>query len=201
MNELLYALPIIGAMIGWLTNWVAVKMLFHPKEPIRLGFVTFHGIFPKRQAAFAQKLGTLVATELFSVEEVTAKLREKALGEEVMTLIRSRIKNALDNKLQEHFPVIGMFVSDQKINKIANEFTEEVRAMIGQAADRIGKGIEAEMDVESIVRDKVANFSSDKLEEILFAIMKREFRFVEIVGGVLGFVIGSVQLLITQYAV
>ena len=48
-----------------------------------------------------------------------------------------------------------------------------------------------------MVREKVSSFSSDKLEEILFAIMKREFRFVELVGAVLGFLIGSVQLAIT----
>jgi uncharacterized membrane protein YheB (UPF0754 family) len=44
----------------------------------------------------------------------------------------------------------------------------------------------------------VSNFSSDKLEEILNAIMSKEFRFVEIIGAVLGFLIGCMQILITQ---
>jgi uncharacterized membrane protein YheB (UPF0754 family) len=47
------------------------------------------------------------------------------------------------------------------------------------------------------VREKVESFSSDKLEDMLFSIMKKEFRFIEIVGGVLGFFIGLLQLLIT----
>jgi uncharacterized membrane protein YheB (UPF0754 family) len=50
------------------------------------------------------------------------------------------------------------------------------------------------MDVEAVVREKVAAFSSDKLEEMLLGIMRREFRFIERVGAVLGFVIGLVQL-------
>ena len=50
------------------------------------------------------------------------------------------------------------------------------------------------MDVETVVREKVEAFSSDKLEEMLLSIMKREFRFIEVVGAVLGFVIGLVQL-------
>ena len=62
MNELLFALPVIGALIGWLTNWVAVKMLFHPREPLKLGIVTVQGIFPKRQQALAEKLCVVVAT-------------------------------------------------------------------------------------------------------------------------------------------
>jgi uncharacterized membrane-anchored protein YjiN (DUF445 family) len=50
---------------------------------------------------------------------------------------------------------------------------------------------------EKIVIDKVAGFSSDKLEEVLNNIMSKEFRFVEIIGAVLGFIIGLLQVLIT----
>ena len=45
-----------------------------------------------------------------------------------------------------------------------------------------------------MVTDKVSNFSSDKLEEILQSVMKKEFKFIEIIGGVLGFVIGLIQM-------
>jgi uncharacterized membrane protein YheB (UPF0754 family) len=197
MKELLFALPVIGALIGWFTNWVAVKMLFHPKQPIRLGFVTIQGIFPKRQQAFAEKLSSLVATELFSIKEVTAKLREKATNDEIMQFVHERVRKVLESKLEQHFPVIGMFVTADTLDKIAKQFSDEIRVMIVQLADRIGQGIEREMDVQSIVRKKVSGFSSDKLEEILFAIMSREFRFVEAVGAVLGFLIGSIQLAIT----
>ena len=197
MNELLFILPLIGAMIGWLTNWVAIKMLFHPKEPLRLGIVTIQGIFPKRQKEFAEKLGAIVAKELFSVKEVTSKLRDRATSAEVMSFVRERVREVLNEKLDKHFPIMGSFVSDDTLDKIAAEFVKEIREMISKLAERIAKGIEIEIDVEAIVRDKVAAFSSDKLEEILFAIMKREFRFVELVGAVLGFLIGSVQLAIT----
>ena len=45
----------------------------------------------------------------------------------------------------------------------------------------------------------MAGFSSDKLEEILQAVMKKEFRFVELVGGVLGFLIGVIQLALSYF--
>jgi uncharacterized membrane protein YheB (UPF0754 family) len=49
-----------------------------------------------------------------------------------------------------------------------------------------------------MVREKVANFSSDKLEDILQGVMKREFRFVEAIGGVFGFLIGVAQMLLSM---
>lgn len=57
--------------------------------------------------------------------------------------------------------------------------------------------LKQDLDLERIVVDKVSAFSSDKLEAILYQIMAREFRFVEIIGAILGFLIGMVQVLIT----
>ena len=54
-----------------------------------------------------------------------------------------------------------------------------------------------DLDLERIVIDKVASFSSEKLESILYQIMSKEFRFVVIIGGVLGLVIGLLQVLLT----
>jgi uncharacterized membrane protein YheB (UPF0754 family) len=197
MNELLFALPIIGALIGWLTNWVAVKMLFHPKKPLRLGIVTVQGIFPKRQKAFAEKLGSVVANELFSIKEVTSKLIEKADSQEVLNEIRDGIRTAIEEFMGKNLALANFLVSDKIKWDISQQMTEAFRPQLRRLAKRMSRGIENEMDVETIVQEKVANFSSDKLEEILFAIMKREFRFIEMVGAVLGFLIGSVQLAIT----
>ncbi|MBO94395.1 MAG: DUF445 domain-containing protein [Opitutales bacterium] len=199
MNEFLFALPIIGALIGWLTNWVAVKMLFHPRKPLRLGIATVQGIFPKRQRALAEKLGVIVSTELFSMQEVTAKLQQKVESKEVVDKIRDGIRHAIEKFMETGVftSMANLFVTDEMKWDIANQMAESFRPHLRQLAKDVAHNIETEIDVEAIVREKVINFSSDKLEEILFAIMKREFRFVELVGAVLGFLIGSVQLAIT----
>jgi uncharacterized membrane protein YheB (UPF0754 family) len=59
------------------------------------------------------------------------------------------------------------------------------------------KNLESQLDLEKIVTEKVYGFSSDKMEIILNQIMSKEFRFVEIIGGVLGLIIGIFQVLIT----
>ena len=53
--------------------------------------------------------------------------------------------------------------------------------------------------MQRIVEEKVSGFSSDKLEEILFSVMRREFKFVEMVGAVLGFIIGVAQILLLSF--
>ena len=57
--------------------------------------------------------------------------------------------------------------------------------------------LEEELDVRQMVREKVEAFSSDKLEQLLFSLMKKEFRFIELVGALLGFLIGCIQVALT----
>ena len=68
LTPILLLIPFISAFIGWFTNWIAIKMLFHPKEPMNILGIKIQGIFPKNQQKFAQKLGTLVATELLNFD-------------------------------------------------------------------------------------------------------------------------------------
>jgi uncharacterized membrane protein YheB (UPF0754 family) len=59
----LIAGPVLGAVIGYFTNWLAVKMLFRPYYPKKIGKLTLPftpGIIPKRKQALAQAVGKVV---------------------------------------------------------------------------------------------------------------------------------------------
>jgi len=194
---MIYLIPIISAFIGWFTNWIAIKMLFHPKEPVKILGITFQGIFPKRQRQFAAKLGAVVANELLHFDEIIGRIKDPEHLRELAPFIEKHIDEFLGVKLKEKLPVISMFVGEGTLNKIKEGLLEEIEVLLPQVIDRFTGKLSASIDVEKIVSDKVSNFSSDKLEEILLSIMQKEFRFVEILGGVLGFLIGVVQVLLT----
>jgi uncharacterized membrane protein YheB (UPF0754 family) len=197
---LIYLIPLISAFIGWITNLIAIKMLFHPRQPVHLGFYTLQGIFPKRQRQFAEKLGKLVADELLSFEDIAQKLTDPQKIKAIMPDIASRIEDFLRWKLPDTMPVLSMFIGDNMIEKIKKVFVGEMEELLPQLIKKYVESHRSELDLEKIVTDKVSAFSSDKLEEILYQIMKKEFRFVEIIGGVLGFIIGIIQVLITHWA-
>src|ERR1044072_154817 len=108
-------LPLISAFIGWFTNWIAIKMLFHPKQPKRILGITFHGIFRKRQQEFAAKLGALVANELLHFDEIAAKIKEPERLKELNPVIEAHLDNFLKVKLQEKMPMISMFVGEKTL--------------------------------------------------------------------------------------
>ncbi|HEU4552338.1 MAG TPA: DUF445 family protein [Chitinophaga sp.] len=191
----IYLIPFISAFIGWFTNWIAIKMLFHPREPKKILFMTIQGIFPKRQRQFAEKLGRLVASELLSFDDIRAKLTDPEKIKNIIPLVEDHLEHFLRKKLPDAMPVLAMFIGDSTIKQIKDVLIKELDSLFPIMIDRYLENTREELDLEKIVTEKVAGFSSDKLEQILQGIMSREFRFVEIIGGVLGFLIGLLQLL------
>ena len=92
--------------------------------------------------------------------------------------------------------MLAMLMSGDMTEKIKSFLLEQIGSLNAELIDKLSSELENELDVHRIVEEKVAAFSSDKLEEILFSIMRREFKFVEMVGAVLGFLIGVVQILL-----
>lgn len=197
MNYWLILIPLISAFIGWFTNWIAIKMLFHPKEPKKILGITFHGIFPKRQQQFAEKLGKLVSEELLSFKEIEEKIINPDNLSKMMPLVEGKIDLFLSEKLNIVFPMISMFIGQNTISQLKIVFMQELESMFPEIIGSYMKNIESQLDLEKMVTEKVAGFSSDKMETILNQIMSKEFRFVEIIGGVLGLIIGILQVLIT----
>ena len=190
--------PVIAGFIGWITNWVAIKMLFHPRQPKRILGITFHGIFPKRQQQFAEKLGKLVSAEFLSFDDIEQKISNPENLKRVMPMIETHVDDFLRNRLKDEMPVISMFIGDKTITNLKTMFMKEIESLFPQVMKQYATNLKTELDLEQIVIKKVAAFSSDKLEEVLFQIMSKEFRFVEIIGAVLGFIIGLLQVLVSH---
>jgi len=189
-------LPVIAAIIGWGTNYLAVRMLFHPRKEKSILGLKLQGVFPKRQKVLAEKLGKLVARELFSMQDVKKHLQGDEFVLHVTATIESKIDEFLEEKLTEVIPMAAMFLGSGMVEKIKQSLVENIAKSIPELGEMFVNHLEKNMNVESVVREKVEAFSSDKLEEMLLSIMKREFRFIECVGAILGFLIGLTQLAI-----
>jgi len=189
--------PFIAAFTGWFTTWIAIYMLFHPREPKRFLGLTIQGIFPKRQKQVAAKLGSMVAKELIHFDEIAGQLKDPQKLKELTPIIEKHLDSFLSVKLKEKMPVISMFVGEGTIGKIKEAMLEEIEELLPELITQYTDSLSSKIDIEQMVTEKVSNFSSDKLEEMLLNVMKKEFRFVELIGGILGFLIGIIQLLLS----
>jgi uncharacterized membrane protein YheB (UPF0754 family) len=192
-----YIVPVLlSAFTGWITTWVAIKMLFHPRRPINILGFKLQGIFPKNQQLIAQKLGQVVSKEFLSFAEIEAKVTNPENLEKLKPEIENHIDKFLKEKLSTVFPMLSMFIGDKTINQLKAAFLTELESLFPILMKNYMTTLEKDLDLEKIVTEKVASFSSEKLEDILDQITKKEFQFLEVIGAVFGLLIGLVQVLI-----
>ncbi len=192
-----YIIPVLlSTFTGWVTTWIAIKMLFHPRNPVNILGFKLQGIFPKNQQLIAQKLGQVVSKEFLSFAEIEAKVTNPGNLQMLKPEIEKHIDKFLREKLTDLFPMLSMFIGDKTINQLKAAFLMELESLFPILMKSYMTKLEKDLDLEKIVTEKVASFSSEKLEDILNQITKREFKFLEVIGGVFGFLIGLVQVLI-----
>jgi uncharacterized membrane protein YheB (UPF0754 family) len=139
----------------------------------------------------------MVSKELISFAEIEEKITDPKNIEKMMPIVEAKIDEFLRTRLSDAFPIISMFIGENTINQLKTVFMKELETLFPNMIKSYMKSLESTLDLEKIVTQKVSGFSSDKMENILNQIMSKEFRFVEIIGGVLGFIIGLFQVLLT----
>ncbi len=185
--------PIIGALLGWFTNYLAVKMLFHPKEPKTILGITFQGIFPKRQKMIATKIGRVVATELLSIDDLKEKLLTEEGKEKLFDATQEKMDHFLEEKMPKKFPLLSMFASKKIKYEIRDAMLGEVKIQLPEMMDSYLNHVEQTVDIEAMISEKFGELSSDRLEEVMNEILSKEFKFIELVGGVIGIIVGLAQ--------
>lgn len=191
-----WLIPIIGAFIGWITNWVAIKMLFHPRKPIDLKIYTLHGVFPKNKKNIATNLGKIVQKDLISFDDIKNRLQEPESMANFKDEISVHVERIIREKV-ESMTIAKVFISENFIQNLHQMAVEEIEMALPGVIERYINKIEEKVDIQEMVFEKVNNFSDEKLENLLLAITSKEFKFIEIVGAVLGFLIGIIQMLLS----
>ena len=185
---------ILSTFTGWVTTWIAIKMLFHPRKPVKILGISIQGIFPKNQRVIAEKLGQVVGKELLSFDEIEAKITSPDNLQKLRPDIEAHIDNFLRNKLNEVFPM-AQLMGEKTILQLKEAFLTELESLFPVLMKSYMNKLEQDLDLEKIVTEKVAGFSTGKLEDILNQITKKEFKFLEVIGGIFGFLIGLAQVL------
>ena len=189
-------LAVIGGLIGYITNVIAIKLIFRPINPIKIPILNIEiiGMIPKRKTEIATNIAKVVEEQFISVDEITdniiteqdkqhiidyIKVRVKLILSEKMTLIPSTIRNLVQNYVSE--------IIEDEIREGIDELSEE---MIIKTKNRI--------NIKEIIENKINELDLYELETIL-QIVKNELRHIEVLGLILGFFIGIVQGIITIF--
>lgn len=196
MQIILYCLiPVISAFIGWITNYVAVKMIFRPRKEIRFLGLRIIGLIPKRKSDLAAKIAETVEKELISHKDIRAIIQTEDFHLQIGNIIKSKIDSMIQNKISSN-SLIAMFVTPDITSKLTEALMDDLNKEIPVIIDSLFQSVESKINFQNIIREKIEGFDLSKLESIIYSIASKELKAIEILGGALGFIVGLVQMLI-----
>ena len=115
-TAILLATPLITAAIGWLTNWVAIQMLFHPRKPVHLLFFKWQGLIPRRQAQLAEQTAGIIEREILQQHSILNEIRRIDLGPHLEKAAHTLVWQRIGPQLQA-IPLLGGFINESVLAK------------------------------------------------------------------------------------
>lgn len=195
----LTAFPLIGAGIGWLTNRLAIQMLFRPREPRRFLGRNIQGLIPRRQEEIALRVGEIVENELFNQHLIREEIRKIDLQPYLDNLATNIVWDRLAPRLRA-LPLLGNLVNDRLLYNLSKIALESLAAETGPLLDKVSAEVEEKIAVRHIVEERIRGFDLDQLESMVRSLAHKEFQRIEILGAVIGLVVGLVQALLVIVA-
>ncbi|MBS5789183.1 DUF445 family protein [Fusobacterium sp.] len=202
MNQIIIKLFLIvgiGAMIGWITNYIAIKMLFRPYKEMNFLFFKIQGLIPKRRSEIAVSIADTVQKELISLKDITNSLNADELEEKMGAVIDKILEEKLESEITKKFPMLAMFLSDEIINKIKSMIKTSILENKETIINMFTSYLEEKIDFKKIIIENVEAFSLEKLEEITYSLAKKELKHIEVIGAILGGIIGIFQFAISLF--
>lgn len=191
----LISLPIVSALIGWATNKLAIYMLFHPRKQKSFCGIKWQGLIPRRQNDIAEKTATIIEREFLSQHIIRQKVEAIDLRPHIETLARKLVHDRLGEKLRK-IPLLGNFITERNLNQLeemaVEEFSRGAKPMVAHLAD----DLERRLQVKELIKDRISALDLDQLERVVNEVAAKEFRGIELLGGLVGFLIGLVQVII-----
>lgn len=185
-------LPLAGALIGWITNLIAVRMIFRPLEPWRVPIlgITIQGLLPKRQADLARSVAQVVERDLLPIDELLELLEVDRYQEQILEQVIAQVDERLATGWPRYLPE-GL--REALAGYVRAAVAREAALMLNQVGARLAEDLRERVKLAPVVERQVARLRTDQLESLFLKVAGQEFRWIEYLGAVLGGLIGLGQ--------
>ncbi len=190
-----WVLPVFGGLVGYLTNWIAINLIFRPLNPKKIGKWTVQGLFLKRQSEVAAVWCRLVTREIVTIRQIIEAMLHGPRSESTQALVKHHIQPIADEALGALRPAARLTVGSKGL--------EEIRDSVGDKAVAVSiepfknwSFIEERADVlEELLFTRMEGLPPEEFQDLLRPCFQEDEWKLILMGGVLGFLAGVAQLL------
>ena len=191
-----WVLPVLGTIVGWVTNWLAIWMIFEPNDPRTIARWTLHGLFLRRQRQVADVYATIVADDIVTVRNIGNELLHGPRADRTRAMIQTALRPAVDRATGMVQPLVRMAVGPTEYDAIRDSLAAEgVDYTITPLQDETFNR-EQSRNVRGLIAERVREMPSRDFAELLRSGMREDEWLLVLHGAVLGFGAGVIHLMI-----
>lgn len=186
-----WSLAVGGAVVGYITNFIAIKSIFEPVEPVKVGPFKFQGLFLTRQYEVSAEFADFLHQKVLTPDAIWREI-----------LYGSR-KDAFRKLLDQHIlEFSGDFASRNILSRagangkpIKEIVAANIMEFLEQQHPKLHEYMDTSLDLETTMRDKMRLMSSAEFEGVLHPIFQEDEMTLICTGAVLGLIVGFLQSL------
>ena len=189
-----WILPLFGLLVGYATNWLALKLIFEPVTPIKFLGMTFQGLFIKRQNEVSKEYAFMLAHDIFTFDRIFTAIITGPTKDKFVDLIASHANKAIDDAVGISEPVIKLVTGKRKYEKMKHIVIDKTVQEIPKSVQPVYPYAEKAMDLETTFRLKMQALSASDFVDFLRPVFQEDELKLILVGAVLGMLAGIGQL-------
>ncbi|TDQ04645.1 uncharacterized membrane protein YheB (UPF0754 family) [Labedaea rhizosphaerae] len=194
-----WVMPLFGLMTGWFTDWLALKMIFNPKEPVRyLGLFEWQGLFLKRRKEVAADYGDLIAREIITPHNVIEAVLKGPLADRVFAVVHRQVQDVIDRQSGLVRPLVVLAVGSRKYQAMKHRIAEKVMDRLPETMSYIEDYAGEAMDIRNTLVTKMQELTTEEFEALIRPAFEQDEWILITVGAVLGFAVGELQVLMVE---
>ncbi len=192
-------MPAFGLVVGWLTDWAALKLIFNPKHPIRVFGWTIQGLFLKRRREVAADYGALIADEIITPRKVIEAILRGPLSDRVFAMIRREVQAAFDRGTGLAQPLVAVTVGSARYRQMKSTMAEKIMQRLPDTLRYVEDYARETMDIRNLLREKMQQLDELQFEALIRPAFEEDEWILIAVGAALGFLMGEAQALVLEH--
>lgn len=186
----LLSIPLISALVGWITNYLAVKMMFYPLKFVGISpFLGWQGLIPAKRRQMAEIEVELILGKLLSVEELASRLDPDALTKAIEHRLQQVLRKIVNDVMEASAPQLWAALPVQGKNLVYRRIEDDIPYVVTKMVEDFQHNVNEILNIKELVVEQLVN-SPELINEIFLRSGEREFPFIVRSGFYFGFLFG-----------
>lgn len=193
-------MPLFGLFTGWFTDWLALKMIFHPKQPVRyFGLFEWQGLFLKRRAEVSAAYAELIANEIITPHNVIDAVLRGPLSDRVLAIMQRQVDEELRRQTSIAKPLVVFSVGSKRYHQIKATIADKIMERLPDTLSYVEDYAEHAMDIRNLLVSKMRDLDAEEFEGLLRPAFEQDEWILIATGAVLGGAVGEAQVLLLEH--